>query len=481
MVRPKSKNFKSNNKNGNKFKKNFKHSKTSVHKKKGGTGEKIGSDYNKDARKHKNYKHIQRSREAEEAFMRQKQVELSYKAKNFRAADYSDDDGPEETVDPFEQLLTTLGTDGKIQGAIESSSEDESEGDDQDVDEEEDELLTEDDDENLGDEQLSPKKLKMDKKLVDESEEDTEEEIDPDLENEELSADKKDTDPFCQQIEFDLSPELLNSISTTPPINGVHELNWPVLGRIQLEIPKDDGVSSRHRLDTKVQKKPLITLDDDESFAPEGTVPKRIDYKNVDLKELFVKVQIEKNVVTANEKSLKNKEYKVFTPIQAEIFSLLNNYQDVYYPQQTLENGEQLRFVYCLHALNHMLKTRQRILHHNARLGKMAGETKKSVIVPDHFRDQGLVRPKVLIVLPFRESAYRVINTLISLLTPEITAGTVINHKRFVDEFTGDSLVFPVKNPKPEDYEQTFAGNTDDTFRIGISLTKKCIKVSNFL
>lgn len=97
-------------------------------------------------------------------------------------------------------------------------------------------------------------------------------------------------------------------------------------------------------------------------------------------------------------------------------------------------------------------------------------------IIPDHCRDQGLVRPKVLIILPFRESAYRVINILIKLLVPEMGAG-VLNQKRFEEEFTGDTLEFSTKYPKPEDYEQIFAGNTDDTFRIGMSLTKKSIKV----
>ena len=34
-------------------------------------------------------------------------------------------------------------------------------------------------------------------------------------------------------------------------------------------------------------------------------------------------------------------------------------------------------------------------------------------------RDQGLMRPKVLIIVPFREAALRTVNTLISLLIPK--------------------------------------------------------------
>lgn len=55
--------------------------------------------------------------------------------------------------------------------------------------------------------------------------------------------------------------------------------------------------------------------------------------------------------------------------------------------------------------------------------------------------------------------------------------GNVVNMKRFVDEHTGDEIAMPRKNPRPEDYEATFTGNTDDTFRIGLTVTKKSLKV----
>lgn len=57
------------------------------------------------------------------------------------------------------------------------------------------------------------------------------------------------------------------------------------------------------------------------------------------------------------------------------------------------------------------------------------------------------------------------------------TNGSIINYPRFEQEYTGDSIYFPKTNPKPLDYEKTFKGNTDDKFRLGISFTKKCIKL----
>lgn len=50
---------------------------------------------------------------------------------------------------------------------------------------------------------------------------------------------------------------------------------------------------------------------------------------------------------------------------------------------------------------------RSRVVHHNARLHKGAAS---------ELRDQGLARPQVLLVLPFRDSALRTVNALVKLL-----------------------------------------------------------------
>lgn len=75
-------------------------------------------------------------------------------------------------------------------------------------------------------------------------------------------------------------------------------------------------------------------------------------------------------------------------------------FQDVYYPEVTLSNQDEIRFIYCTHTINHIIKGHMKILHHNAKL-------RDRVNVPEEFRDQGLVRPRVLIVVPFKSFAYR--------------------------------------------------------------------------
>ncbi|KAK8781681.1 hypothetical protein V5799_016971, partial [Amblyomma americanum] len=95
------------------------------------------------------------------------------------------------------------------------------------------------------------------------------------------------------------------------------------------------------------------------------------------------------------------------TPVQTEFLSVLTSYRDLLFTERTLDNGEELRAAYCLHALNHVLKSRSRVLHHNSRLRRGA---------TSELRDQGLTRPRVLMLLPFRESALRTVKLLAQLL-----------------------------------------------------------------
>jgi U3 small nucleolar RNA-associated protein 25 len=166
------------------------------------------------------------------------------------------------------------------------------------------------------------------------------------------------------------------------------------------------------------------------------------------------------------------------TPLQFDFFSLIHNYYDVYYPDRTNTNdaGEQLRFVICLHLINHVLKTRSRILSHNAKLKDN----------PDlDYHDQGFTRPKVLIIVPFRESVRRIINCFENLLLTiddtEKTDQIQISHrKRFKEEYGGGEIDTQQNDGKfqrtSNEYNEIFTGNIDDHFRLGISITRKSLK-----
>lgn len=282
-------------------------------------------------------------------------------------------------------------------------------------------------------------------------------------------------DPFSLHLRNDMDDELYKVVSVTPQITEFTTLEWPTLGNLICQIPKPVVVSK----DESIKVKKLLD-DEEKQYANYGKVPSLIE--NIDWNKLHIKSQIQNNLIKANYHNIKDnleKDSVPLTPLQRELFSVINNYQDLYYPERTFSNADQIRFVYCLHVINHVLKTRTKILHHNAKLAKSncsgMGE------IPDEYRDQGLVRPKVLIIVPFKHSCFKIVEMFISILFGEDKGGSVINKLRFMEDFTGNELVIPKKNPKPKDYELTLQGNVDDKFKIGMAITKKTLKLyTNF-
>lgn len=141
-------------------------------------------------------------------------------------------------------------------------------------------------------------------------------------------------------------------------------------------------------------------------------------------------------------------------------------YKDILYEYDSYEKDEdEYRDLYALHVLNHIYKTRDRILKNNQRLQDN----------PDtEHLDQGFTRPKVLIVVPTREVAYRVVDKIIS----KSGIDQVDKKGKFYDQFRDDSL--PPKS-KPKSFQHIFRGNTNDFFVVGLKFTRKAIKLySNF-
>eukprot|EP01006_Ploeotia_vitrea_P039391 TRINITY_DN66345_c2_g1_i2.p1 TRINITY_DN66345_c2_g1~~TRINITY_DN66345_c2_g1_i2.p1 ORF type:complete len:735 (-),score=366.36 TRINITY_DN66345_c2_g1_i2:150-2273(-) len=170
-------------------------------------------------------------------------------------------------------------------------------------------------------------------------------------------------------------------------------------------------------------------------------------------------------------------------PVQNVLFPAMQAYRDVLFAHRTWKNAAAVTKAYALHALDHVLKTRDLVLRHNAKLSRRAREAQDGDLQPTtataaaaDYHDQGFTRPRVLIVAPFRNSAYRIIKVLLRLL-PERQRQQVLNRQRFEKEFGVDADHPGVKPEKPSDYKMLFDGNTDDMFRIGISLAPKSVKL----
>ncbi|XP_054011268.1 U3 small nucleolar RNA-associated protein 25 homolog [Hylaeus anthracinus] len=374
------------------------------------------------------------------------------------------DSSDDEQMNPMKDLLSTFSNTNKLQvTAVESSS-------DSDISDNENDIASSND----SDENVATNSDNSDNKehLLDHS--DSEEikmkeadEEDPETAREDAGYLK---DPFSIHLRDDLNDKLYDAVSNVPQIIETQKIIWPTLGNLICEIPKplEDA--------NDTIKKSKVSVLEDKQFAKRGTIPYLIE--TVDWNKLYVKAQIQNNITRANYSNIKDNvdtDSSSLTSLQKELFSVINNYQDLYYPERTFSNGNQIRFIYCLHAINHALKTRTKVLHHNAKITK--SNCTNMAEIPDEYRDQGLVRPKILIIVPFRHSCLKIVELLISILIGEDKGGSVMNKKRFMEDFSGNELVMPKKNPKPEDYEQTFQGNTDDTFKIGISITKKTLKL----
>lgn len=399
----------------------------------------------------------------------------------------------EDEEDPVKNLLKSLNINNKNYKKVFSDSESDEESDKNNLDE----LRPEDHDEsdNVEDDVSEEDKNSNEEKYSCTSEEELEEK---NKENDVLSEekDKEDQivikedeedeetaredaghvrDPFTIHFRNDLDNELYQSLINVPVQMKTEKLKWPTLGNMICQLPTVED-----KVKEPSSKKIKVSILEDKIFAEHGKVPQLIN--KINWNDLYVKSTIQGNITKANYNNIKDlidRNPSPLTSLQKELFSIINNYQDLLYSERTFDNESEIRFIYCLHVMNHILKTRTKILHHNSKIQK--SKLKDMSEIPDEYKDQGLVRPKVLILVPFRHSCLKIVELLISIFIGEDKGGSVINKTRFMEDFSGNEIRMPVKNPKPEDYEKLFQGNTDDTFKIGISVTKKALKLySNF-
>ncbi|XP_077394844.1 U3 small nucleolar RNA-associated protein 25 homolog [Festucalex cinctus] len=247
----------------------------------------------------------------------------------------------------------------------------------------------------------------------------------------------QDKDMFAQHLGTELSEDDVQKITSGGKAKA--QITWPKFGSLLCVTPL-------------------------ERFGP------ICSYKDTELPAFHKLLEASwKNInVSGNSKE----EAEETSPFQLELLALMGTYKDVYYPETCpLKVGPQVRSAYCLHVLNHVLKANSCVLAHNAQLREHQQQAKRGEVLQDEPRDQGLTRPKVLILAPFRGSVLHIVQTLISLLESKGKKVVVSNKKRFKDEF-GQVDDKPTNLRRPDDYHAIFSGNVDDHFRIGVSIIK---------
>lgn len=109
-------------------------------------------------------------------------------------------------------------------------------------------------------------------------------------------------------------------------------------------------------------------------------------------------------------------------------------------------------------------RTRDRVIKNNYRLAKDATDSELEL------RDQGFTRPKVLFLVPTRNSCAKLISIIRDLCKPDQEE----NRKRFDESYIQKDSNFG--EDRPEDFRDLFEGNDDDMFRIGMKFTRKTVK-----
>jgi U3 small nucleolar RNA-associated protein 25 len=149
---------------------------------------------------------------------------------------------------------------------------------------------------------------------------------------------------------------------------------------------------------------------------------------------------------------------------QQELAAPILRYMDTISGARRLQGPAKLTDVVALHALDHVFKTRDHVIKNNARLSQQDGNE------PLDLRDQGFTRPKVLFLLPTRQSCVKLVDSLVSICEPEQQEYKA----RFRESFDGQED--KTWDDKPEDFSELFSGNDDDMFRIGLKFTRKTVK-----
>uniref|UniRef100_A0A915Q7K8 U3 small nucleolar RNA-associated protein 25 homolog n=1 Tax=Setaria digitata TaxID=48799 RepID=A0A915Q7K8_9BILA len=160
---------------------------------------------------------------------------------------------------------------------------------------------------------------------------------------------------------------------------------------------------------------------------------------------------------------------------QISLYSIISKYIDIY------AAGLKIDFtpLYCLHVINHIIRTRNLVISNKQFLEDRREKVERMLTEDDieKARDQGLSRPKVLIICPLKKNVLPIVENFRILIFGESDKPFISNYRRFKTEFGDTGFRISEKRKVSDDYRELMSGNIDDCFRIGIAIAKKSLKL----
>lgn len=161
---------------------------------------------------------------------------------------------------------------------------------------------------------------------------------------------------------------------------------------------------------------------------------------------------------------------KPATMLERQLFSLMNTYGDVMVVRRTsLAERREMYRAYMLHILNHVFKCRDAALRHTA-------HRNSSGSIANATADQGFTRPRALVLVPFRSVCWDLVQQMIELL-PAIQRNHVESAPKMRMMYYEDAEPPALRIPRPQEFNETFRGNADDCFCLGIAFTRASVRL----
>lgn len=250
-------------------------------------------------------------------------------------------------------------------------------------------------------------------------------------------------------------------------------------GEFELEDDEkiDEHDESEEIDEISSQQKPFTFWENLENLEMSRTRQKFI-YSVDDLPESLLKSIKATNVRFQSDSDDLDRTIESISSSDDPFLSLLQTNKDLWVSHCGTSHLRQFRASIAEHVVHHSMSTRKAVVKNNAKLKKLDGKNVDDDSA-EEFKDQGFTRPRILVICPFRNSAYRMVNLILDAC-PEKVKKEVVNRSRFEEEYGPPKLSeseYEKVKLKPKDYQKTFEGNIDDCFRFGMSFYDRSIRL----